>query len=82
MNFEEIEKYAKYQFSIDEIAIIIECEAREIEDSEEALQAYMRGRLKTQAEVRESLIQMATSGSSPAQKEFFRIADKSSFEIE
>jgi len=46
------------------------------------LRAYLRGRLKAQAEVRRSIVSMAKQGSSPAHKQFLELAEASRPEID
>jgi len=62
----EIEELGALQFSLAEVAIIL---GREIADGAE-LTAYRRGQLKAEAEVRASILKLAKSGSSPAQRQF------------
>ncbi len=59
---EEQESLAMLQFSRDEVKVIT---GNEIDE-----ESFLRGTLKAQAEVRQSILQMAKQGSSPAQKQF------------
>lgn len=72
-HLEDIEKFAGLLFSIEEIAIILELKALEIVESQKAQNAYDRGRLKTEAELRVSIIEMAKNGSQPAQTQLLKL---------
>lgn len=62
----EIEEFAALHFSNDEIAIIMEvCETKLQCNS--AKKAISKGRLKSEAEVWQSIFRLAKQGSSPAQ---------------
>lgn len=62
----EIEELARLQFTEKEIEIIMDAKI----SSAEKKKAYQRGRLKAQAEVRQSILKQAKQGSTPAQKQF------------
>ena len=68
----EIEELGELQFSIKEIEVII---GRKI-DNDEKKTAYKRGKLKAEAEVRKSIYQQAKQGSTPAQKQYMEIIQK------
>ena len=80
--YEEIEELASLQFTTKEIAIMIEHPESIFDDDPVALRSLMSGRLKAQAEVRKAMLQMAKQGSTPAQKEFFKLSEESSIEVE
>ncbi len=72
----EIEDLATLQFSVQEVEIIIDAAPGALADGD-GLRAYMRGRLRAQAEVRRSIVSMAKQGSSPAHKQFLALAEQS-----
>lgn len=74
--YEEIEAFAELQFSIDEVALLVERDDDFLLTSE-AQRCFLRGRLKAQAAVRKSIKQMAANGVNSAQKLFQDLADKS-----
>lgn len=74
--YEEIEVFSELQFSIEEVALLVEREESFL-DKPEAQRAYMRGRLRAQAAVRKSIKQMAANGVNSAQKLFQDLAEKS-----
>ena len=78
-----IEQMAGLQFSLDEVALIADVVKSAFEDngSKESI-AYLKGRLKAQAEVRQSILSMAKQGSSPAHKQFLDMAKESEIELE
>jgi predicted kinase len=78
--YEAMEELAELQFTTGEVAIIMECEESVFESDEKAAAAYMRGKLRAQAEVRKAMLQMAKQGSTPAQKEFQKLAENSRVE--
>ena len=63
---EEITELAMLQFTKEQICTILD--VSEIDD-----QAYQRGLLLAEAEVRKSILTMAKQGSSPAQKEYLQL---------
>lgn len=68
----ELEQFASLMFTIEEIALILETDPVALRDSlrdpvGEYANAFRRGRLRREAEVRESIFRLAHSGSSPAQ---------------
>lgn len=77
----QIEDLATLQFSVDEVAVIMDMKAAQLSDGD-GFRAYMRGRLKAQAEVRRSIVSMAKQGSSPAHKQFLELATKSTPQID
>ncbi len=72
----QIEDLATLQFSIEEVAVIVDATAAELAEGE-PMRAYLRGRLKAQAEVRRSIVSMAKQGSAPAHKQFLELAEES-----
>ncbi len=72
----EIEELAALQFSVAEVAIIMDATEQALGEGE-PLRAYLRGRLKAQAEVRRSIVSMAKQGSNPAHKQFLELAAES-----
>lgn len=78
-----IEKMAGLFFNPDEIAANIEVEDTELFCSQielkmgQAYQAYMKGRLKTEIELRESIKSAAMNGSNPAQAAMLNYFKKS-----
>ena len=80
---EVIEEMASLQFSLDEVALIADVAKLAFEDNEsKESRAYLKGRLKAQAEVRQSILEMAKQGSSPAYKQFLEMAKESEIELE
>jgi len=71
-----IEEMATLQFSIEEVAIITALGVADLRCGPGAT-AFMRGRLRAQAEVRAAILQAAKQGSTPAQKEFQKLATDS-----
>lgn len=70
----EVEGLGKLQFSPDEVALSVGIDRNEfraaIKTGDNPLSdAFERGRLKSEAEVRRSILQLAKQGSSPAQKQ-------------
>jgi len=80
---ETIEQNASLQFSLDEVALIADVAKSAFEDNEsKESRAYLKGRLKAQAEVRMSILEMAKQGNAPAQKQFLDMAKESEIELE
>ena len=77
----QIEDLASLQFSMEEVAVIVDAQAADLAEGE-AMRAFLRGRLRAQAEVRRSIVSMATQGSAPAHKQFLELAAESRPEIE
>ena len=76
-----IENLAKLQLLPREIALIVDLDPTEFEDemllqTGEKYRRYMRGKLKAEAEVRQSIYDMARQGSSPAQKQMMDIISR------
>ncbi len=80
--YKAIEELGELQFSTHEVAIIIEREEKIFEDDPQAVKAYMKGRLTAQRDVRRALLELARQGSTPAQKEFCKMAQESEPEFE
>ena len=78
---QEIEELASLQFSVAEVAIILDATEQALAEGE-PLRAYLRGRLKAQAEVRRSIVSMARQGSNPAHKQFLELAAESRPDID
>ena len=72
-NLDEIENLAELQFSKKEIQIILDIHL----DTEKEKTAYLRGRLKAQAEVRKAIFTQAKQGSTPAQTQFIKLMEQS-----
>jgi len=77
----QIEELATLQFSMEEVSIIVDKPVAELAEGE-PMRAYLRGRLKAQADVRRSIVSMAKQGSAQAHKQFLELADQSRPEIE
>jgi hypothetical protein len=76
----EMETMASLMFTKKEIAFFLELSAsdfREILDdgADEPYKLFMRGRLKQEANVRKSIFDLASNGSSPAQAFAFRLIE-------
>jgi len=80
-NVAEIEQFGRLQFSVEEVATIVGVSAMDIYESEPLQTAYLRGRLKAQAEVRESIVLLATQGNAQSQKQFLDLARESEPEL-
>ena len=80
--YSKITEVAALQFKPEEVALILEVPSTIFDDDPAALRAFLVGRLQAQAEVRRAMLQMAKQGSTPAQKEFAKISEESSIEIE
>lgn len=68
----QIEDLAGLAFSPEEIGIVLEDSSIVLDvmqaDGNEVYQAYMRGKLKKQAEIRKAINDLARNGSHPAQQ--------------
>jgi hypothetical protein len=73
----QVEEIAALQFSKQETAVICECPVSDLSPAKQGGKAWLRGRLKAQAEVRKAMLQMAKQGSTPAQKDFQSLAIRS-----
>jgi hypothetical protein len=76
----ELESLASYLFSPDEIAIVLDVDADQLEDelldeTSTIYRAYQRGKLKSKLELRKSILTLAKQGSSPAQTLAMRILE-------
>ena len=76
----EVENLASYFFSPEEIAIVIDVPAADLEDellddTSDAYKAYQRGKLKSKLELRKSIMTLAKQGSGPAQTLALRVLD-------
>ena len=80
--YDDIKGLAALQFDIKEVAIMIEREESMFDDDPAAFRSFLVGRLQAQAEVRKAMLQMAKQGSTPAQKEFYRLSEESNLEFE
>ncbi len=80
--YTEIESLAELQFTTKEISIITEQPESVFQSDTKAVQAFLKGRLKAQAEVRRSILNMARQGSTPAQKEFQQLVEMSEQDYE
>lgn len=69
---EQIEAFAQFQFTQKEVAVLM---GRSELNGTHAT-AYLRGRLKAEAEVRKSILHHAKAGSSPAQKSYLDLIAK------
>jgi len=68
----ELEQFASLMFTLEEISLILEVDYGELrsflnDPVSDYLKAFRRGRLRREAEVRESIFKLAHNGSSPAQ---------------
>jgi len=73
----QIEELAELQFQTEQIALIVGIDQSKIDkEGCENHRAFMRGRLKAEAEVRKSIFLMAKQGSTPAQKQMLDIIEK------
>jgi hypothetical protein len=77
----EITEFAKIQFGLDEIALLIGVDIADlksgINDKNSPIYlAYFKGQLLAEAELRKSIYQMAKSGSTPAQKQFTELINQ------
>lgn len=70
-----VEDMARLQFSPEEVAIICGIPSGAMRASEDIATAFLRGRLKAQAEVRQALVSMAVQGSTPAISQFHQLAE-------
>ena len=75
---DELEAMAKLMLSKKEIAVILEIDEHEFleimdQPFSAALKRFYSGRMKTIAEVRKSVFELAANGSSPAQTEAMKI---------
>ena len=75
-DLKNVEDTAGYFFSKEETAIICEFPDSFI-DREDFQRAHRKGRLKKEAELRKSVIDLAVSGSSPAQVLAHQMLEKS-----
>ena len=72
-----ITDYAKLQFSVEEVAVIMEISPQAIADDAEATKAFMRGRLQAQAVVRQAIYDGAKNGGTQTIKQFIDLAESS-----
>lgn len=79
----EIEGFAELQFSILQVAIITRTKLSAFEDnnSDESI-AFLRGRLRAQAEVRRAIFEMSVARDTNAQRQFLAMAKESEIELE
>ena len=75
---EQIESLSELQFNSEEISIIVGMKFPEMVallNSQEGpvYEAFERGRLKAEAEVRKSILKLAKQGSTPAQKQMMEL---------
>jgi hypothetical protein len=72
-----IERWASLLFSMEQVRILVQADKEawnnDMAAEGEAWTAYQRGKLKQEAQIRQSLITLATQGSAPAQKEVLGI---------
>lgn len=68
----EIEKFAGYFFTREEVCLITGADP----NAREFKQAYARGKLRSEAELRAAIIQTAKDGSSPAQTMAYNLLEK------
>lgn len=78
----QVEEFAAYFFSTEEIAVIMElnqtwCRLMMLKDKSDFKDAYTRGQLRSEAEFRKSVFEMAKKGSAPAQILADKIMEKS-----
>lgn len=76
----EVENLAAIFFHPDEVAIVLGLNRADLEDElldeeGEVYQAYQRGKLKSKAELRKSILTLAKQGSGPAQTLALRVLD-------
>jgi len=79
-DLKQLEANARLMFSISEIALIVMCPVealkRRIDDASTPEHAsFHKGRLEAEAKIRQSIFDLATNGSSPAQTQFLSIID-------
>ena len=70
----EIEELGRFQFSVSDIAIIIDIE--ECDFTDKMLRAKEKGRLMASSEVRKAILEQAVNGSTPAQKQMMDLIEK------
>jgi len=68
----EVEEFASYFFSQEEVSLITGIQANE----KGFKNAYRKGKLKSEAELRKAIIQTAKDGSSPAQTMAYKMLEK------
>lgn len=78
---EEIEAGGKCQFTVENVAVIIEVDPKAFEKlmhdkNSAAYKRYTKGRLQAEFEVRQSIIELANRGSSQAQELFLKLRDE------
>lgn len=81
----ELEKYSGLMFSIPDIADILELDEQELkiillERGEPGRKAFKRGRLLMEAKIRQSIFDLASNGSSPAQAFAVKLIDNAKME--
>jgi len=72
-NYNEIQKLGGLQFSTDEISKIV---GFDVTQDENAMEAYDKGRLLADAEVRSAMLQLAKSGDPSAIKLYTDLCNK------
>jgi len=83
--YKEIETMASLFFSAEQIAINIEVDPDEFTELIEthqgdAYKAYFSGRITTETQLRQSILQSAINGSSPAQQLMIEFQKRSNYE--
>jgi hypothetical protein len=73
--------YGQCQLSPQQAATLLEMSPARFEKSD-LFEAFVRGRLHAQVAVRRSVVKEAQEGDPAAQKEFFRLAAESHFEVD
>jgi len=73
----QIRELAALQFTVDEVATITGITPSKLTTGKNA-QEFLAGRLEAQALVRQAIFEAAKQGSTPAQKEFMTLVDRSS----
>ena len=83
----EVENMASLQFSPDEVALAMRIDRQVFrkalkEPGNDLADAYQRGRIKSEAEVRAAIYKLAKQGSTPAQKQMMDFAQANKRELD
>lgn len=77
---QQLEQFAAQLFTVEELAIIIGVEPVKLQvdfnQKGKAWQVIMKGRLQTESDIRASVLQLAKSGSAPAQAQAIVLLEK------
>jgi len=81
---DDIERYGSTRLTIEQISIILEVDEKklqkEFDKKGDLYRAYQKGYLMTEIKIREQIILLAESGSTPAQNLYYEKISKNSYD--